>query len=165
MPNQNSYCGRNKNKYPTRIAVIDGRKFCLVKNAKFSTKSATYIWVEERGDIETNHGWFKVRGISRYFGFTKSFDMTKLTDNRPFVHAKNDLLSNSISDNWVCYCIIGLTEKEARCLEALLISQSKLSLSKLSATTLEENCMINKKRETKYERICHKYLNLETQWK
>ena len=91
--------------------------------------------------------------------------MTKLTDNRPFVHAKDDLLSNSISDNWVCYCIIGLTEKEARCLEALLISQSKLSLSKLSATILEENCMINKKRETKYERICHKHLNLETQWK
>ena len=91
--------------------------------------------------------------------------MSLLTKNRPFAHAKDDLLSNSISDNWVCYCIIGLTEMEARCLEALFISQSNLQLSKLSAVTLEENCMINKKRETKYESICHKYLNLETQWK
>ena len=54
---------------------------------------------------------------------------------------------------------------EARCLEALLISQSNLKLSKLNATTLQENCLINKKRETKYEKVCHKYLNLESQWK
>lgn len=166
MPNQNSYSGQNvcKNRYPTRIAVIDGRKFCINKNIKVSTKSATYIWVEENGDMETNHGWFKVKGISRYFGFAKIFDMSILMKNRPFAHT-SDLLSNSISDNWVCYCIINLTEMEARCLEALLISQSNLKLSKLSATILQENCLINKKRETKYEKVCHEYLNLESQWK
>ena len=166
MSNQNHYSGQkcSKSKYPTRIAIVDGRKFCLNKNSKFSTKSAVYIWVEEDGDIETNHGWFKVKGISRYFGFAKTFDMGILMKNRPFAHA-NDLLSNSISDNWVCYCIINLSEMEARCLEALLISQSNLKLSKLSATTLENNCLINKKRETKYEKVCHEYLNLKTQWK
>jgi hypothetical protein len=82
-----------------------------------------------------------VKGVSRYFGFAKMFDMSILMKNRPFAHA-NDLLSNSISDNWVCYCIINLSEMEARCLEALLISQSNLKLSKLSATTLENNCLI-----------------------
>lgn len=166
MPNQNSYSGQNvcKNRYPTRIALIDGRKFCINKNIKCSTKSATYIWVEENGDIETNHGWFKVKGVSRYFGFAKTFDTNILMKNRPFAHA-SDLLSDSISDNWVCYCIINLSEMEARCLEALLISQSNLKLSKLSAITLQENCLVNKKRETKYEKVCHEYLNLESQWK
>ena len=166
MPNQNSYSGQNvcKNRYPTRIAIIDGRKFCINKNIKVSTKSATYIWVEENGDTETNHGWFKIKGIPRYFGFAKTFDMSILMKNRPFAHT-SDLLSSSISDNWVCYCIINLTEMEARCLEALLISQSNLKLSKLNATTLQENCLINKKRETKYEKVCHEYLNLESQWK
>ena len=54
---------------------------------------------------------------------------------------------------------------EAHCLEALLIKQSNRPLSKYGATSLEEGCLINKRREKKYERLIDEYLNIETQWK
>lgn len=85
-------------------------------------------------------------------------------NNRPFTHRK-DLLASLINDEVQCYCILGLSEKEAHSLEALFIQQCNKSLTKRGSKTLYANCIANKRYERKWERLANKYLNLETQWK
>lgn len=151
------------NSSPTRTIIIDAQTTICTSSNKGS--ACTYVWIEEKDSEITDLGWgYKFNGISRYIGFTENFNLDNLWKNRPFTH-RNDLLSKSISDNWICICFIGLDKLSGKAFESLLLSQSKLSLSKMNAKKLEENCLVNKRREVKCERSCHKYLNLETQWK
>lgn len=148
-----------------RLVLTDNLQICKRKDKNQSRfESCTYIWVK-KSKKKTKLGWgIEVCGIPQYFGFDKRFDKNRILSNRPFNH-DSDLLANSINDNWVCYCILGLSEIEARCLEALFISQSNQKLSKIKASVLETGCLINKRREKKYERLINEYLNLESQWK
>lgn len=140
--------------------IMSGTLVHLMSNNKIICKrkdwsqsqfnSGVYIWAEYSEDI-SHLGWgIRVKGVKKYIGFFKNFDKNKILNNRPFTHRK-DLLSESINDSYVCYCILGLSEHEARSLEAILISQVE--------------GLLNKRRELKWERLANEYLNLELQWK
>lgn len=140
--------------------IMSGTLVHLMSNNKLICKrkdwsqsqfnSGIYIWVEYSEEV-SHLGWgIRVKGIKKYIGFFKNFDKNKILNNRPFTH-KKDLLSESINSNYMCYCILGLSENEARSLEAILISQIE--------------GLLNKRRELKWERLANEYLNLELQWK
>ena len=140
--------------------IMSGTSVHLMSNNKLICKrkdwsqsqfnSGVYIWVEYSEEV-SHLGWgIRVKGIKKYIGFFKNFDKNKILNNRPFTH-KKDLLSESINSNYMCYCILGLSENEARSLEAILISQIE--------------GLLNKRRELKWERLANEYLNLELQWK
>lgn len=140
--------------------IMSGTLVHLMSNNKLICKrkdwsqsqfnSGIYIWVEYSEEV-SHLGWgIQIKGIKKYVGFFKNFDKNKILSNRPFTH-KKDLLSESINDNYMCYCILGLSENEARSLEAILISQVE--------------GLLNKRRELKWERLANEYLNLELQWK
>lgn len=154
-----------KDGYSIKLLMPDNLKICRRKDwnqTKFD--SCVYIFYRKSDKI-TKLGWnIEINGDPYYFGFTKNFILSSELNNRPFKHF-GDLLSKLLSNEWECACILGLSEIEAHCLEALLIKQSNKPLSEYGATTLEEGCLINKRRERKYEHLIDEYLNIETQWK
>lgn len=151
--------------YSIDLLMTDNREICRRKDwnqSKFD--SCVYIFCQN-DNMFYNLGWnINVTGSPLYFGFSKSFNWSNIFNNRPFLHY-NDLLSEIINNEIKCYCILGLSELEAHCLEALWIKQSDKKLSKPGEMILRENCLINKRRERKYEDLIDKYLNIENQWK
>lgn len=152
-------------RYSIQLLMTNNLEICRRKDwNQTHFESCIYIFVK-KSNILNKLGWqINIRGEIQYFGFTKQFNPNKLFSNRPFKHRK-DLLSKVISGEYICYCILGLSEKEAHCLEGLFISQSKKKLTKPGMMKLNLNHLINKRRELKWERLANKYLNLETQWK
>jgi hypothetical protein len=104
--------------------------------------------------------------VERYYGMGRYFDLTHYTkskwlnQSRPFTH-KKDLLNNTISSDWTCRIIgYGMTSEEAHVLEAYIILNSKLPLSKIGTKKWDRKSLINKRREKKWEKLMTEYLNL-----
>lgn len=154
-----------KGGYLIELLMTNNKEICRRKDWNQSRfESCVYIYCK-KSDKQVNLGWnVIVSGDPDYFGFTKTFNLNNTFHNRPFVH-KLDLLSKIINKEYICYCILGLSEIEAHCLEALLIKQSKKKLTPKGQMFLNNDCLINKRRERKYERFINEYLNLDTQWK
>ena len=152
-------------RYSIQLLMTNNLEICRRKDwNQTHFESCVYIFVK-KSNILNKLGWqINIRGEIQYFGFTKQFNPNKLFSNRPFKH-RRDLLSKVISGEYICYCILGLSEIEAHCLEALWIKQSKKKLTPKGQMFLNNDCLINKRRERKYERFINEYLNLDTQWK
>lgn len=154
-----------KGNYSIRLLTTNNIEICRRKDWNQSQfNSCVYIFTT-KNNKSLQLGWdIKIEGECFYFGFASKFDPEHLFNNRPFTHRK-DLLASLINDEVRCYCILGLSEKEAHSLEALFIQQCNKSLTKRGSKILYASCIANKRYERKWERLANKYLNLETQWK
>ena len=154
-----------KGGYLIELLMTKNKEICRRKDWSQSRfESSVYIFGKQSDKIN-NLGWgIKIKGELNYFGFTKTFNSNKLFSNRPFKHRK-DLLSKIISKEYICYCITGLSECEAHCLEALFINQSNKKLTPKGFMSLNPGYLINKRKESRWEKLTNEYLNLETQWK
>ena len=112
-----------------------------------------YVWKDPSGLIQ-------YIGMGRYYqGELYSVTLWKIS--RPFMH-KNDLLSNVISDSWICEILCyGCSNKEAHIIEAQLITLCDRPLSKRGQTKWDGVSLINKRRERKYENMIEEYLSLD----
>lgn len=90
-----------------------------------------------------------------YYGKGK-FNINNVLCSRGCTH-KNDLVSKYLKKNWtILFIAIGITDNEARALEALLIKGKKLS--KINAKTWDGVSLMNKRYEHKGEELISKYL-------
>lgn len=100
--------------------------------------------------------------------FSKVHYIGKGKGNR-FDDHKGDMLEKTIDDRWICEIIAwGLTNKEARMLEAMLIKIAceERNLSRRGTYLWDGKSLINKRREltykgVSYEVLFEEYLNLD----
>lgn len=107
-----------------------------------SHKSAVYIAFKK-------HEWF-------YVGFTKVFNDSKPTQNRP-CNTKHSIASHLNKDATI-YVFYNLTETLAHVLEAYFIKYSNKPLTKVGNNWLETGYLLNKRREKKWERLIEEYI-------
>ena len=107
-----------------------------------SHKSAVYL-------VFKKQEWF-------YVGFTKTFNDFKPTQNRP-CSSKHAIAKHLDTDTTICV-FYNLTEISAHVLEAYFIKYSNKPLTKIKQTQLEKNCLLNKRREKKWENLIEEYI-------
>ena len=156
-----------KGEYYVNLLLTDNNKICKREDLDWERSqfdSAIYLFVKKSSN-KTDMGWgISFTGTLHYIGFTKTFLPNDILNSRVCTH-KSDLLSGLTNDKYKCYVIYGLSVEEAHCLEAYWIKTSDRQLSKPGAKILKRGCLINKRRERKWEECIDKYLAIENQWK
>ena len=110
--------------------------------------SIVYIWCKNNRKITNLGGEITIRGTPIYVGFSADGCWEKIANSRAFMH-KGDLLDKIIEDGYKCYCVCGLSEKEAHWLEAHWIDALNLPLTERGCYEYKAGTLINKKRESK----------------
>jgi len=110
--------------------------------------SLVYIWCINDNKITHLGGNIYIRGTPIYVGFTAEGNFEKIKTCRATNH-NGDLLDFTIQDGYYCYCICGLSKKEAHWLEAHFINALGIPLTERGCYKHKKGTLINKKRESK----------------
>ena len=103
------------------------------------------------------------QGITRYYGRGKYYFGRTPEYNVKHMRAtnhKNDLFSDLVTEGWIIeICTIGVTYEQSCAYEAKMIMEDGKPLSKLNIRHyLDPNCLINKRRERKWECKIEEYI-------
>lgn len=136
---------------------------------EFHNLDLSIIFKKRDRDWNANHDYcvymWKHNNRVHYIGKGK-FQMEFWQDARPFIH-KHDTLAYTLDSSWTCMILAwGLTDKEARILEAKLIGLNERKFSKTGTYKWDGESLINKRREltykgVSYEVLFEEYLNLD----
>lgn len=110
--------------------------------------SIVYIWCKNNRKITNLGGEITIRGIPIYIGFSSEGCWDDIAKSRALCH-RGDLLDKTIKDGYKCYCVCGLSEKEAHWLEAHWIDALNFPLTERGCYEHKTGTLINKKRESK----------------
>ena len=125
--------------------IIDNTRYFRRHPGEFHKfDSSVYCIIDPNGNIV-------------YYGKGK-FNICDVLHSRACSH-KGDLLDKYLTKGWIIRLIaIGITDKEARALEALLIRKDGRALTKYGAKTWDEVSLINKRFEHEGEKLIKYHL-------
>lgn len=93
--------------------------------------------------------WRTPKGEVAYIGKGRFTNWDDITDSRALKHLR-DLLSTLITSEWTCEIVcFGITDKEAKALEANLIEECEKELTKRGSKVWIEGTLVNKRHERK----------------
>ena len=93
--------------------------------------------------------WRTPKGEVAYIGKGRFTSWDEITNSRALKHV-GDVLSMTITSDWMCEIVcFGITDKEAKAIEANFIEDCDKNLTKRGSKIWIEGTLINKRRERK----------------